>query len=197
MTQAYPLKWPDGWTRGQARPRGSSAGFKTTFDKTKRRLYAVLNRLGAQSVVISSNLPLRLDGQPRSDIARYKIENPGAAIYFMRDGRQMVMARDAYDSVYDNLHSLTLALEHLALLERHGGSSMMEKAFDGFVALPEQANWRSILGFRPGQTVTMADADAAYKLGAKRLHADTGADSHDDMVKLNAAIAQARQELGK
>lgn len=196
MTSSYPLKWPEGWKRGQEKPPGSASRFMTTYDKTLRRLLAVLRRLGAASYVISSNLPLRQDGLPRADVARYRIDDPGVAVYFTRDGKQMVLARDAYDSVYDNLHSLTLALEHLALLERHGGAAMMERAFDGFMALPDQSNWRTILGFKRNDVVTLSDAEARYREGAKRCHADAGGD-HEAMIKLNVAIQQAREELGK
>lgn len=193
MTFAFPLKWPDGWTRGQTY-RGNSS-FKSTYDKSMRRFYREMEMLGAQHVVVSSNIALRLDGQPRGDIARMRIPDPGVAIYFSLKGKQMVMARDAYDTVMDNFHSLVLAIEALRAMERHGGAAMMERAFDGFAALPDQSSWRGVLGFKREDQVTIAMAEANYRQGAKLLHTDAGG-SHEAMIKLNAAIEQARRELG-
>lgn len=192
MTFSNPLKWPDGWKRGQSF-KGNST-FKSTYDRTMRRFYREMELLGASSVVVSSNIALRLDGQPRGDIARMRIADPGVAIYFMLKGKQMVMARDAYDTVMDNFHSLVLAIEALRAMERHGGAAMMERAFDGFAALPDQSAWRTILGFKRDDQVTLAQAEANYRQGAKLLHADAGGD-HEAMIKLNAAIEQARKEL--
>lgn len=195
MTFQSPLKWPDGWARGQARPPLSAGRFQTTFEKSKKRLFHALNKLGAEGVVVSSNMATRLDGTPRGDTARRYISDNGVAVYFSLKGKSMVMARDAYNTPFDNFHSLTMALEYLQGLERHGGATMLERAFDGFTALSSQSHWRDVLGFRPQDTVDRALAESRYKEGAKRLHADTGANAHDAMVKLNAAIAQARQEL--
>lgn len=120
----------------------------------------------------------------------------------------MVMARDAFDSVHDNLRSVGLAVEHLRGLERHGGATMMERAFEGFMALPEPGNasharpWWKVFDFQQdpsnvgptGKAATLAGCEAAYRSKAKAAHADTGG-SHDQMVELNAAIAQARKVL--
>lgn len=192
MTFQSPLKWPEGWKRGQSRPPASSGRFKTTFERTKARMYQALTKLGARNVVVTSYMPLRLDGTPRADQARRSMPDNGVAIYFTLKDKPMVMARDAYDSAFDNLHSLTMALEYLQGLERHGGAAMMERAFDGFMALPEKAHWRTILGVP--QNATLQEVEAAYKTGARLCHADTGG-GHEQMVKLNAAIAQARMEL--
>ena len=194
MTQAYPLQWPEGWQRATWASRKRGGRFITTYTKTMSRLQREVRLLGATGLVVSSNLPLRSDGMPRADVARYKIEDPGVAVYFMRDKKQLVMASDVFESVYDNLHRITLALEHMRGLERHGGGTMLERAFEGFQALPDQSNWRALLGFKREDVVTLADAEARYREGAKRCHADTGG-GHEAMVKLNVAIAQARQEL--
>lgn len=194
MTFQSPLRWPDGWKRGQSRPPASAGRFQSTFDRSKQRFYRALEKLGARDVVVTSYMSLRLDGTPRSDSARRSVPDNGVAIYFTLENKAMAMARDAYDTPFDNFHSLTLALEYLQGLERHGGATMLERAFDGFMALPDQAHWRAILGFSAGAPVTLGEVEEAYRHGAKLCHADTGG-GHEQMVKLNAAIAQARAEL--
>ena len=189
MTSAYPLAWPEGWPRTPERKRIDRARFVTTFDKARRDLQKELQRLGASNVVISSWLPLRLDGNPRSDVARYRIEDPGVAVYFTLRDRPMVMARDAYHSIHDNLRSIGLAISHLRGLERHGGGTMMDRAFDGFAALPapDKVGWRSVLGNHGD----LPSAEAAYKSKAKLAHANGG--EHEVMVNLNLAMEEARQ----
>lgn len=203
MTQAYPLAWPDGWPRTPEYRRSATSRFSTTLDRARRQLLDEMHRLGAAGVVISTNLPLRADGQARSDVARYKIGDPGVAVYFVLRRKRMVMARDAYANVYDNLRSIGHAIAHLRGLDRHGGAQMMERAFEGFAALPPPTGtpraraWREVLGLNgldgPAFAV-LAGAEAAYRTQARAAHPDSGG-SHDHMAELNTAIAAARAEL--
>ncbi len=197
MTEAYPLQWPEGWERTPSRRRRRGKMFAGNFGRSRDLLLTQFRLMDVPShtVVISSWLPLRRDGLPYAEQARRVLEDPGVAVYFTLRGRQMVMARDAYDTPFDNLHSLKIAIEHLRGLERHGGATMMERAFEGFQALPDQSGWRVVLGFKRDDVVTLDDAERRYCEGAKILHADAGG-SHDAMVKLNAAIAHARREIG-
>lgn len=210
MTSAYPLQWPDGWKRTSDGARKNYGPFKTTFDKARRDLYDELRLLGASSVTVSSNIPLRLDGHPRADVGRMRISDPGVAVYFTLRGKQMAMARDAYWTVHDNLRSIGLAIEHLRGMERHGGGSMMERAFEGFAALPEPGNashrrkWWQVFDFQQdpskvapmgiGAAATLAGCEAAYLAKARTAHPDAGG-SHEQMAELNAAIAEARKVL--
>ena len=197
MTSAYPLAWPEGWKRTSDGARKNYGPFKTTFDKARRELYDELRKLGAQSVTVSSNIPLRLDGHPRSDSARRTISDPGVAVYFMLRGRQMVMARDVFWNVHDNLRSIGLAIEHLRGMERHGGGDMMERAFEGFASIAApgaQKGWREILGIPPNGAVTIEIAESQYRQRAKRAHPDMGG-SQEAMAELNAAIDEARRVL--
>lgn len=193
MTQSYPLAWPDNWPRTSEAARKSGSAFKTTWDKARRNLGHELRLLGAQHVVVSSWLPLRLDGQPRSDHARMKIRDPGVAVYFEYRGRPMVMARDAYDNCFANLHSIGLAIEHLRGLERHGGAVMLERAFEGFAALPPPAkrdHW-STLGIKP--TRDLGEILAAFRRLAKERHPDNGGDADAMRDLINARVAATEE----
>lgn len=186
MTQSYPLHWPENWPRTNAYKRARYSRFKTTFTDARAKLFRQLDLLGAKHAVVSSWLPLRNDGMPRADQARMKIGDPGVAVYFQLRGRAMVMARDEYETVHDNLRSIGLAIEHLRGMERHGGASMMERAFDGFVALtsPDAIDCFKTLGIRPD--ATPEEINAAFRAKAKTAHPDAGG-STDAMTKLTAA----------
>lgn len=205
---SYPLAWPEGWPRikGEHR-RHWPGGAVRDFDATRKTLFNEFRLLGADgaTIVISANVQLRQDGFMRADAARLRISDPGVALYFNLRKRPMSMARDAYGTPAENLRSLTLAIEHLRGLERHGGAHMMERAFAGFGQLPPptggqsvQVDWRAELGPLP-DGLENADllllAEARYRAKARGAHPDAGG-SNEAIIRLNAAIADARKDLG-
>lgn len=196
MTQAYPLHWPDGWPRTAVhrRKRSLAGGSynRPSWSAVTYRLFDALRLLGARSVVLSTDQPLRQDGLPYA--ARRIIEDPGTAVYFTLNDRPLVMAQDRYEWLVDNLRSLALAIEGLRQMKRHGGAHMMERAFAGFAALPPPSasrSWREVLG----DCHALVIAEARYRDYARTQHPDAGG-SADAMAKLNAAIEAARKELG-
>jgi hypothetical protein len=205
LTQAYPLRWPEGWPRTPSSNRDWNSRLRrATFDAARRSLYDELQRLDARSVVLSTNIPLRLDGQPYATM-RPDGGDPGCAVYFSLRGKQMVMARDSYTNIEQNMRSLALAVEHLRGLERHGGAYMMERAFAGFAQLPppdgqtqeQTVDWREELGPFPADLPPedqLLLAEGRYRARAKNAHSDAGG-SDAPMIRLNLAIAQARREL--
>ncbi len=188
---AYPLAWPMGWPRtpphkqenGHGRFARGSRGW--TFAEARDALMAEVGRLKGGAPILSSNFPLRRDGLPLARAGR--IDDEGVAIYFMLSGRQMAMAADRFMRAEHNMRSLTLAIEAMRQLERHGGGVMMERAFAGFTALPPPGAprpWFDVLGLQP--TAKRSDIEAAFRLKAKMAHPDVGG-SHDAMAALSAA----------
>lgn len=197
-TQSFPLAWPEGWKRTPARDRRRSL-FKVTPDKARRNLQRQLELLGATpwTVVISSNVALRQDGQPYAEMMRRTTwDDPGVAVYFELDGKRLAMARDIYLSPHENMHALGHAIEHMRGLERHGGWHMVERAFTGFAALPPPnaaKSWWVTLAV-PREASREAIIAAHRKLIAAN-HPDTGG-SDAAMAEINAARDAALRERG-
>ncbi len=201
MTEAYPLRWPDGWPK---RPGYQGGGpFKgLTPEKAANSLRNELRLLGAQHVVVSSNLkPRNFMGDQKQDVRA----QPGVALYFTLKARAMVMAQDVYSSPYANMRSLALAIEGMRQIERHGGGHMMQRAFDGFAQLggpagstaPAKRPWRQVMnleGLAGPSFAVLAAAEASYKTLARIRHPDAKDGSNDAMAELNAAITDARAE---
>lgn len=205
MAEAFPLEWPPGWPRTKVRHRARFAErkFRTTtygvdirssesksHSKALRFLLDELERLGARDVVISTNLELRRDGLPRSTA---RADDPGVAVYFTIKGQTRCIPCDRWDRVPDNLYAVGLCIAAMRGLERWGAGKMVDAAFSGFKALLAQNEgypWWTVLGFTTPDGVTKALAEDAYVQLAQKLHPDVGG-SHDDMVELNQARADA------
>lgn len=209
MTQAYPLQWPAGWPRmsshgrkrakfGKSSWRGGQSwepgsyrqkGELTIADGTQR-IIDELRTLGVRDGqwVISSNLELRNDGLPRS--GQRMPEDPGIAVYWTRKGKQNVMAIDLYDRVADNLAAVAATLSAMRAIERHGGAQVLERAFEGFAALPSPGaarSWREVLKFPPPPMMPVHDQIVArFRSLAQERHPDAGG-SNDAMAELSAA----------
>jgi hypothetical protein len=217
--KSFPLSWPDGWKRTvpasriRARfnrketqySRNAITGVQQSWARTKSlsvfdavgRLTAELERMGVRdyNVIISTNVPLRMDGLPRSD---KEPSDPGAAVYWKKTEKQAMrcMAVDRYDRVADNIAAITATLEAMRAIERHGGAQILERAFLGFAALPEKASqpWRQVLGIAPEQTPSIELVESRFRALVKIHHPDTGGD-RDEFEKLQQARDAARMEL--
>lgn len=177
-----------------------------TPDRARRLLVEEIGRLKAVVIVISSNVPLRADGEMRADAASRRLDDPGVAVYFHYKGKPMVMACDAYDNIAANLRSLGLAIEALRQLERHGGGVMMERAFAGFSALPPPEGsrpkrpWWVALNYGEDPEAradfSVEEIEARFRTLAKRRHPDVDGGSAELIAELNEARADAVRELG-
>lgn len=213
MAEAFPLHWPAGWPRTPAHERKDgrskfsrqdwrTGGYKPISVATARdKMLEELRLLGAEPglTVISSDVPLRNDGLPRSG---WNPDDPGVAVYFVLDGEPMVMARDAFTGVAENLRSLTLAIEALRQLHRHGGGVMLKRAFAGFSALPPPDGttpasswtpWWVDLGLN-ARPDTLAQAKAAWRKAVMKAHPDHGG-SGIELAKVNTAWTRAQQDM--
>lgn len=187
MTQAYPLSWPAGWARtpGYSRKRAifKNDRMEVSIAVARRRLADQLDLLRARNVILSTNVELRADGQPRSD--RRAPEDPGVAVYFDLKEKPTVLACDRWDRVADNIVALAKHIEAMRGMDRWGVGSL-EQAFTGYQALPAPDPWWKRLGLS-GPT---RDAEAIRKAWAKAsrdAHPDRPGGSHDRMAAVNTA----------
>lgn len=210
---AYPLCWPDGWprtipgnrSRGSKFRRGGYGGSLPTFATSRKELVAELLLLRATNIVISSSVDVRSDGVVRSGIDPERLyKEPGVAVYFLLKGKPLVMAQDAYDMPGVNVRSLTLAIDAMRSLERHGGGTMMTRAFSGFSALPPPEGskprrpWWEVLRYPADpaerELLSLPEVKARFNTLAKKLHPDAGGNGAD-MAELNLALEDAEAEF--
>src|SRR5690349_18078073 len=119
---AFPLAWPAGWPRTEGYKRTWSkfsvkgrgyANRELTINDGVTRVREELRRLGALGdFVISTNVPVRLDGYPRS--GEKEPQDPGVAVYWRLPGHgehPQCMAIDRYARVADNLGAIAATIE--------------------------------------------------------------------------------------
>lgn len=190
MPEAYPLLWPPGWPRAKHR---ESSQFKVSIGVAFRALENELKLLGARQVIVSSNLFRGSTGVPLS--GQGKPKDPGVAVYFKLDARDLSLACDRYEKVEANMRALHLTVAALRGIERWGSSGMVERAFTGFAALPAagaKRPWWEVLGTQ--KAATIENARAARNRLARIYHPDAGG-SEAAMAELNDALAE-RERMG-
>jgi hypothetical protein len=200
-SEAFPLSWPPGWPRTppgklqrarfSVRVQDSTYRMKgqVTLYVGRERLLDELRRLGAQSVVLSTNIPVRLDGLPYSKAAEPK--DHGVAIYFRIKGEPRVLACDKWDRVADNMAALAAHVEAIRGQLRWGVGSL-EQAFGGYRALTAMGArkpWHEVLGVSEGASLGQIE-DARNEL-LMRHHPDRGG-SHSMAAEINAAYSEAK-----
>lgn len=200
--QPYPLEWPIGKPRTGQYQRKHSRFKDLAFGKARDDAFRSLKNFSARDVVLSTNVPLRLDGIPYSGWRQP--DDPGVAIYFSLQGahlqdprRYYAIACDAYRKVEENMRALVHTLEAMRTIERHGSSQLLEQAMSGFAALPPPSDpgaWWAVLGFTSMPSLSQAK-DRWRELVTKH-HPDRGG-THEQMQRLNGAMERAEQELGR
>lgn len=186
----WPLEWPQGHKRTVSR---ESPRFKTgSFAAERDYLLTELSRLKAKQVIISSNISLRQDGLPYS--GQKQPNDPGVAVYFQRQGRDLCLACDRWSKVEDNVRAIADAIECIRTIERRGTGQMVDAAFSGFVQLPPKKDdvpWWQVLGVVPGiHSDLVVDQ---YRQLVRKHHPDAGG-STDKMAEINAAFDRFKKE---
>lgn len=201
----YPLCWPDGWKRTDSHRR-KIAHFKRDRNRATvalgvDRILEELRSMGISKddVLISTNIPTRLDGMPRSDQSEPK--DSGVSVYWRKNQNTPTrcIAIDIYTRVADNLCAIAATLEALRAIERHGGAQVQERSFRGFQSLPAEAsakkNWRKVLGLETIEKVTRQHIETEFRFLARERHPDMGG-TDELMAELNVARAEALAEVG-
>lgn len=183
----YPLDWPAGWKRTINPKR---APFKVTPAQAEKETLNELRMLGASRIIISTDRRVNRDGS--FSVARQILYDMGVAVYFTRNGRDVVLACDQYDEIHANIRAIGKTIEALRGIERWGASDMLDRAFTGFEALPAPEQWWQVLGVSP--SATAPEIDAAYREQAKAAHPDRGG-SDAAMARLNRARDEGRASL--
>lgn len=209
--QRYPLQWPAGWHRTGSIHRERARFNKKvsqnsnysdhvytrsqelTIAEATQRVIEELQRMeiDPDDVVISSNLRTRLDGLPISKQAAP--DDPGAAVYWRSGSGTRCMAIDRYDRVQDNLAAIAATLGYMRGIDRHGGASILDRAFQGFVALPAPRAWWQVLELADHRATRAQITDAHRRLAMKH-HPDRGGDP-DRMSDINAARDQGLEAI--
>jgi hypothetical protein len=222
MTQRFPLVWPQGWGRTSSYNRqngkfgtqerqhsrdGNNSWMSKkdiTMPEAITRVFEELRRIGVDDpmndAVISTNLRLNMAGYPRAD--QGEPLDPGVAVYWQTKKEPMrVIAVDRYNRVRDNIAAVAATLDAMRAIERHGGATVLERAFTGFDALPAPGQhaartcWQ-VLGLEPNAIMRNApqvriDAvKARWRDLAAKAHPDAGG-STSAMAEINVARDEA------
>jgi hypothetical protein len=184
---AFPLQWPAGWKRTPPAQRkrakfgkkGSGYGkAQLTVAEAIKRVRGELQHMGVKGddQVVSTNVPLRLDGWPRSD-SREPVD-PGVAVYWRdmsKDGQpSRSMAIDMYDRVADNLAALAATLEAMRAIKRHGGAEILDRTFTGFTAIEHKKadHWSDVLDCDPNASTS--EVREAFMRARSKAHPQNG-----------------------
>jgi hypothetical protein len=194
MSEAFPLRWPPG--RPRTRPeRRQEAPIEAAFAVAVRRAMAEVNLLPGRGPILSLDLPLGLDGRPLEGHRDRQPGDPGAALYFGFEGERHCVSCDFWQRVEDNVQAIAFCIESLRRLQRSAGFEVLRQAMKGFYApygRGEAESWWNVLGV--AFDAPLYAAEAAYRQRVLRAHPDRGG-SDEAMMRLNAAIAEARLQL--
>lgn len=199
---AYPLDWPDEntWPRNE-RPERSNfhtkAGGKVgnrpkTIEEARKELERELDLLGVSNPIISTNVPVRKsDGKPYSNAK--EPDDSGVAVYFTQDGEARCIPCDKWDRVADNIYAIAKTINALRGIDRWGTKQIIQAAFSGFKALPENAGgmkWWNVLGVE--KDTRGEQVKRAFKKKIKKAHPDAGG-STEEFQQVKRAYDQAKQ----
>lgn len=193
---AYPLQWPAGWKRTESYRRTEAKfskggqGNRLNVGNGAERVYRELRAMGVSehTIVVSSDLRLRLDGLPYADQTTSRLD-PGVAVYWTDGQQQRCMAIDRYTRIADNLAAIAATIEAMRAIERHGGATILNRAFQGFTALPAPESWWQVLGLK-SPSATKAEIEAAHRALIMKHHPDRPDGDTEKASRINRARDQ-------
>lgn len=211
---AWPLAWPPGWPRTGAEERLTPKEHNNSFILARDYLLNSLRSLRADNVLVSTNVPLTLDGNPYLMYADKPLDDPGVAVYFYINKTPYAIACDIWEYPKDNMRAIATSLNHLHALEKTGSPHIMLKALKAYCIEEEKVAprekeeaapknqyedeshrtiaWWDVL--RVNRQASLTEVEAAFRSLARKAHPDRGG-SPREMAELNAAISEARTEL--
>lgn len=171
--ESYPLAWPAGYRRHVERTdsRFGTYRSKLTLYRARTRLREEVGRLGAEDLVISTNMKTRTsDGEVYSGAK--EPTDPGVAIYFKYQGASRCLCADQYKTVRENTYALALTIEAMRGMDRWGASDMLDRIFTGFKMLPapSQAGWWEVLDVK--RDASIEQVRSAYRKKMMDVHPD-------------------------
>ena len=187
---AFPLQWPLSVPRTKPEEKGDRFPFKVdSWNSTLWYVRDELKKLGAVNEVISTNQPLRADGEPYASFR--KIDDPGVAVYFVLDGVHVCFPCDRWSTIGENLRAIQVHIENLRRIQRLGVGKASQM-FAGYKALTATAGEGEdpflVLGV--AKTATEDQIRAAHRALAIKAHPDAGGSS-DQMARINSARDRA------
>ncbi len=184
---AYPLDWPADVPRRDQPERNYRFGKGTerglTLTRATDEVLAELRRLNVpeHSIVISTNLKVRLDGLPRA--GQRKPDDCAVCVYWRKNDVPFALPCDAWDRIEHNLHAIALHLAALRGLDRWGcGTS--SQAYAGYKALPppiepnSDPDWTDYFGVERDH-VCLEEIQAEFRSSAKTMHPDRGGSANE------------------
>ena len=193
MYKSYPLQWPVGYKRSSIR---TESRFKQTSEKAQTFLRDEIYRLNAKNLVISSNVNVRNDGYLYADMCNSKISDPGVAIYFRYNDKDISMCCDKYQKPWENIYALARAVEGIRMMARDGVSEFLDRAFTGFKQIAAISSFDPWFVLGIASTKDVSEIKRAYHKQAAVHHPEKGGDANrfqqlNDAYKLALKFAES------
>lgn len=191
-SKQYPLQWPIGRERNQS-PTYSKFKPGSAYNEGWNIVHE-LELMGADNIIISSNMQYRADGLPYQ---RQNVTDTGIAVYFTHNGEEECIPCDAWVTVEENMRAIWKTVEAMRGIERWGGKALMNAAFSGFKALPSSIitpmphrAWWTVLGVDPRDNALKVKE--AYRDKLKLYHPDAGG-SPEEFKEVQDAYEEWKQ----
>jgi len=191
IIDAFPLAWPLGYPRHEGNKITSR--FICTLDKAINGVFREVKLLKGKSVIISTNIPLRKEGNFYASLKPVS-EDLGVAVYFTYKNEQKVICCDAYKTIAENIRAIEKSINAIRGLENWKCSDILNQAFSGFKALPKKTEQNCWHVLKIAKTTDLTAVRKAYTTLAKMHHPDAAEGSHVMFIKLREAYEQAIKE---